>query len=138
MQKTVTIVLLLAVAILGLSQCEGSYIDPGVLEMMGGGSGDNGGNGGGGGGGNPTSLVGTWIDGNSFAYYFNPTTVSSMQLIQYDPNYTFTYSYDPAKGEGRIPAIGQWVCDILPANPPSVNKIRLEFSSNSIILTKAY
>jgi hypothetical protein len=70
MQKTLTIILLLAVGLLGLSSCEGSFIDPGASEMMDGGFGGGGSSGGGGGGGGElwsrlTAGSATWKKDNS-------------------------------------------------------------------------
>ena len=81
MQRILTILLLVAAALFGLTTCEGSYVDPGALEMLGGtngggfpgGGGFGGGSGGGGdgdgwdGGGNtgtaPTITTTTLPDG---------------------------------------------------------------------------
>ena len=69
MQKTVTILLLLAVALLGLSSCEGSYIDPSALEMAGEGFGGGGGFGDGGGWSPPggSGKWSKWVDPSSTA-----------------------------------------------------------------------
>ena len=94
MQKTLTIILLVSAALWGLASCEGSYIDPGAMGMMGGGfvggwfdDGDEGGSGGkgssGGGGGSGgsgelwaklTAGSGTWSrDNDSFTMKFTKT-----------------------------------------------------------------
>jgi hypothetical protein len=151
MQKTLTILLLVSVALWGLTTCTGAYTDPGAMGMGKGGLGgladlfggfgeeddDDDGSynpynpynpGGTGGGNNPTSLVGTWKSSTQ-TYVFTSTTVT------WGSN-SMSYIYNSATGQGRIPATGTWTYDIMPASPPAVNKIRLEPSGSAITLTK--
>ena len=86
MQKTLTIILLVSAALWGLSSCEGAYMDPGAMGMMGGGglgglfggdhdyddNGDDDGNSGGNSGGGGANIVGTW-KGGGYTYVFTAT-----------------------------------------------------------------
>jgi len=100
MKKAISIVLLLSVVFLGLASCEGDYLDPGALEMMGsggGGFGDDGDHGGGGGydddddnGGSgsgakwPANLNGTEWSTNSGTLKFNTNGTFQFQTGPHD------------------------------------------------------
>ena len=103
MRKTLTIIALVSVALLGLSSCSGEYRDPGVLEMAGGGwlgggdGGDFGNNGGGewfgggdngGGSGMFSSLIGTWAKNTDQVLIAKEDNYEGQMLSFWAPNST--------------------------------------------------
>ena len=107
MRKTVTILLLVTAALWGLASCEGSYMDPGALEMMGGllggdhdhdydddggssGGSSSGGNSGGNSGGSSELTVGNLV-GNGDRDWKNDATSYQMAFVGSSMSNLFAY-----------------------------------------------